>query len=154
MEANVRAWRLVEEKETTSAEETMVFGAHLASIFSTGNVVALIGPLGAGKTTLVRGLITSLGFSGRVRSPSFTLIHRYETSPVIYHADLYRLREESELIALDFDEAASEGVLLVEWADRFKQAEQDADYRITLQTPNDGNCRKITLEMRDQGADR
>lgn len=97
---------------------TLAAGAALARLVRPGDVVTLSGGLGAGKTTLVRGLLRALGHDGEVPSPSFALVQPYEElSPPVWHADLYRLEGREELAELGLDSAA-DGVLLVEWPER------------------------------------
>ncbi|MFN3371476.1 MAG: tRNA (adenosine(37)-N6)-threonylcarbamoyltransferase complex ATPase subunit type 1 TsaE [Sphingomonadaceae bacterium] len=99
-------------------------GARLASALRAGDVVALSGELGAGKTTLARGILAALGHSGEVPSPTFTLVQTYPDlqSPVA-HVDLYRLEQAAEAEALGLDDwLADGGVLLVEWPERLGAA--------------------------------
>ena len=104
-----------------SEKETHDFAKEFASLLEPGDVVALRGGLGAGKTAFVRGLVEGLGGEpGEVHSPTFTLVHRYETRPVFYHLDLYRLEgEEEELVELGFEEyfEPRDGIAAVEWAE-------------------------------------
>lgn len=96
-------------------EEMMDFGKALASVLAADDVVYLIGNLGAGKTTLVRGVARALGYAGRVTSPTFTLMNIYESIPPIYHFDFYRLAgEEIEDLGLD-DYLERQGISLIEW---------------------------------------
>jgi tRNA threonylcarbamoyladenosine biosynthesis protein TsaE len=90
-------------------------GGQLATQWKAGEVVRLIGPLGAGKTTLVRGVLEGLGYDGPVRSPTFNLIQVYATVLPVLHADLYRLKSAAGLGLEDFE---STHLLLVEWPDR------------------------------------
>lgn len=124
----------------------MDVGAWLATLLKAGDAVALIGTLGAGKTTMVRGLVEALGFKGRVRSPSFTLVNQYPTDPVVHHADLYRLSDSSELIALDLPEGLEEGILLVEWADKLEGAWGDPNWKVIFEVGEDTVERVITVE--------
>jgi tRNA threonylcarbamoyladenosine biosynthesis protein TsaE len=133
---------LIEER-TESTAATMAVGARLADHLKAGDVVSLVGPLGAGKTTLVRGLLRGLGYEGRVRSPSFTLLHDYATDPPVRHADLFRLEDPSELVALGLEEEL-EGVLVVEWADRVPGALEEETWRVDL-TPLPGQGEDVRL---------
>jgi len=97
---------------------TASLGARLASLARVGDVITLSGPLGVGKTALARGFIAALGHDGEVPSPSFALVQPYdEVSPRVWHVDLYRLEEPSEIDELGLDSAAG-AVLLIEWPER------------------------------------
>lgn len=98
---------------------TEKLGAAIADMLRAGDVVALYGELGAGKTTLARALITKLGHRGEVPSPTFTLVQSYDLSPVpVWHFDLYRIDDPGEIIELGLDEALAEGISLIEWPER------------------------------------
>jgi tRNA threonylcarbamoyl adenosine modification protein YjeE len=99
---------------------TRRFAAALAALLRAGDVVALSGELGAGKTELARALIHALaGFPLEVPSPSFTLVQRYELPAfALWHADLYRLSGSDELAELGLEEVLDDGVLVVEWPER------------------------------------
>jgi tRNA threonylcarbamoyladenosine biosynthesis protein TsaE len=101
----------------TLADEaaTMAAGARLAALLRPGDIVTLAGDLGAGKTTLVRGLLHALGHAGEVPSPSFAIVQPYEdVTPPLWHADLYRLENPAELAELGLDSLGDE-ILVVEW---------------------------------------
>ena len=123
---------------TSSAEETEGFGARLAGTRPGGDdtlcVVYLTGDLGAGKTTLTRGLLRSLGVTGAVRSPTYTLVEVYELGAVTaLHLDLYRLSDPAELHNLGLREWARGGHLwLIEWPERGGELLPAADLVITL----------------------
>ena len=107
--------------ETRSAEETVRLGEELGRTLAGGVVVALVGPLGAGKTQLVKGIARGIGEadSGKVTSPTFTLVQEYHGRITLYHIDAYRLKGAAELAALGFDEMIRrDSVVVVEWADR------------------------------------
>ena len=107
---------------TASEAETIALGARLAAELPRG-VVLLIGKLGAGKTTLAKGIASGLGAAlpDDVASPTFTLIHEYGHG-MVYHVDLYRLEEARELEGLGLDEIIDSGALvLIEWGERFPQ---------------------------------
>ncbi len=106
---------------TRSEEETIALGRALAPSFAPGAVL-LIGNLGAGKTTLAKGIVEGLGAGSadEVSSPTFTLIHQYGDAAPVYHVDLYRLDESREVERLGLDDLfASGSLVLLEWAERF-----------------------------------
>jgi tRNA threonylcarbamoyladenosine biosynthesis protein TsaE len=101
-----------------SEGETAALGASLARVARAGDVITLSGPLGVGKTAFARGFIWALGHEGDVPSPSFAIVQPYDNlDPPVWHVDLYRIEEPSEIEELGLD-AAAEAVLLVEWPDR------------------------------------
>jgi len=114
------AWEIV----TQSPVETIAVGKALAGHLQDGDVVLLHGDLGAGKTTLAKGIASGLGVGDVVSSPSFSLVNEYDTDqPAVsrlFHLDLYRLRDESDLASIGFDDlvASAVGVMLVEWPER------------------------------------
>jgi tRNA threonylcarbamoyladenosine biosynthesis protein TsaE len=108
-------------------------GAKLAQVVQPGDVITLTGALGAGKTTLARGFIGALGHSGDVPSPSFAIVQPYEELvPPVWHVDLYRLEDPSELEELGLDSAAH-AVLLVEWPERAGAGAWPEALRLTLE---------------------
>lgn len=99
--------------------ETRAYGRHVGTLLRPGDCVALTGELGAGKTTLVSGILETMSPGARVRSPTYVLVEVYEGSTRVIHADLYRIRSEEEVPGLALEDLAfPDGVLLVEWADR------------------------------------
>ena len=103
------------------AEATEQLGRALAAGLRQGDVVALFGSLGAGKTTLARGILFGLGHDGDVASPTFPIVQTYappDTRLPVWHVDLYRIEQVRELEELGLDEARQEGVLLIEWPER------------------------------------
>lgn len=104
-----------------SAEETIAFGQSIAATLRRGDVLALCGELGAGKTHFVKGITSGLGGDAAVTSPTFTLIHEYFGGHLpAYHFDFYRLDDEDEALKIGLDEYLDgDGVCLIEWADKF-----------------------------------
>jgi tRNA threonylcarbamoyladenosine biosynthesis protein TsaE len=103
---------------TASVEETRELAAALAALAQPGDVVALAGDLGAGKTAFVQGFGRGLGVAERITSPTFTLVHVYEGRMPVHHLDVYRLEQLSEALDLGLAEMLDEGgVVLVEWGD-------------------------------------
>jgi len=151
MKADV-VWKDIRLERTHTPEETQELAGWFAEQLVPGDSVALVGELGAGKTTFVRGIVHSLGYEGRVRSPSFTLVHRYPTTPPLVHADLYRLSDVDELIALNLEGDLEQGVLLVEWADKLDGEWGNPGWRVELDIPdltNEG-LREIRLMKREE----
>ena len=100
---------------------TEALGHALAVRLGVGDVIALFGELGTGKTTLARGLLRGLGFEGEVASPTFPIVQPYETPATripVWHVDLYRIEAASELAELGLDEALEEAALVIEWPER------------------------------------
>ena len=104
---------------TGSADETIELGRRIAARLRPGAVVAFFGDLGAGKTTMIKGIALGLGIKETVRSPSFVVATEYKGAVRVQHVDLYRLRDSAELAAIGFtDLLAADAVTLIEWADR------------------------------------
>lgn len=105
-------------------EETYRIAAMLARTLTPGSIVALSGDLGAGKTTLVRGIVHALhGGAREVTSPTFTLMNVYEGHPPIYHFDWYRLNSRDALDTIGFEEyLEGPGISIIEWAEKFPEA--------------------------------
>jgi tRNA threonylcarbamoyladenosine biosynthesis protein TsaE len=143
---------MTREFTTNSPEETIALGRELASLLCPPKLVLLRGDLGAGKTTLVKGIAE--GFQAAeeadVTSPTFTLVHEYRgPSATIYHIDLYRVDTQRELETLGLDDLIGDNsVLLIEWGEKFPQFEQERDVEIALERISE-NERKIKVASRD-----
>ena len=103
---------------TGDAEQTRAVGAALGALLDAGDVLLLQGDLGAGKTTLTQGLARGAGSDELVNSPTFVLVNEYRGRIKLYHADLYRLDDPDEVLALDLPGATLDGALAVEWPER------------------------------------
>lgn len=136
---------------THSAEETTELGRHLATELKPGSVVLLRGDLGAGKTTLVKGIAE--GFKAAeaeaVTSPTFTLIHEYRGREVtLYHIDLYRIDTQRELDTLALDDLMEPNtILLIEWGEKFERFAKERDVEIAIEHLG-GDERVIVLQSR------
>jgi len=119
---------------------TAQLGAQLAQALAPGLVIYLSGNLGAGKTALVRAVLRGLGYQGKVKSPTFTLVELYAISSLtIYHFDLYRFRDPDEWLEAGFrDYFGSDAICLVEWPEKAEGMLPPADLRITLQIQDFG----------------
>jgi len=114
--------RFLYEAISDSEEGTIRFGECLGRALRSRAVIGLVGPLGAGKTRMVQGIARGVGYGGRVRSPSFALLHVYRGRLTVRHFDLYRLETIDDGTAGEWEEAMeADGVSLVEWADRIPE---------------------------------
>ena len=139
---------MVRTEVTHSAEETIELGRKIAHELPKKAVVLLIGNLGAGKTTLAKGILSGLGAAApdEVTSPTFTLIHEYDRGRV-YHVDLYRLDTRQQVATLGLDEILDrEAVVLVEWGERFPDLFPAGRVEIRLQ-PLSESIRQITINQ-------
>jgi tRNA threonylcarbamoyl adenosine modification protein YjeE len=120
-------------------------GACIAKGLRSGDVVALSGELGAGKTTLARAILRALGVTERVPSPTFTLVQAYETPSLnVFHLDLYRVEKASDMAELGLDDALLEGAALVEWPERGLPARLKND-ALTVSLAAKGDTRREAL---------
>lgn len=135
---------------------TDALGRSLAALVGPGDVIALAGPLGAGKTSLARGLLAGLGLAGEAPSPSFAIVQPYappETRLPVLHVDLYRIEDPSEIEELGLDDARSDGVLLVEWPERAGPARWPDALGLTFTMRADGG-RGLTARIPSGWKDR
>jgi tRNA threonylcarbamoyladenosine biosynthesis protein TsaE len=124
------------------------FGARIAAVVRPGDVITLAGPLGAGKTSIARGLLAALGLEEEAPSPTFAIVQPYappETRLPVMHVDLYRIDHVDELDELGLDEARGDSVLLVEWSERAPGHWPDA-LALTLDFAPDGG-RRLTATV-------
>lgn len=115
-----------------TAAATQAAGRRLGHAVAAGDVLLLDGPLGAGKTVLVRGIADGLGWSGEVGSPTFVLVRQYPGRLELVHADLYRLQNRKEIDDLGLLDLSGNGVLAVEWADRAPWLGIEGSARVSL----------------------
>ena len=139
---------MTREITTYSAEETIALGRTLIALLAPPKLVLLRGDLGAGKTTLVKGI--AVGFESAeeedVTSPTFTLVHEYRGPRAsLYHIDLYRIDTPRELETLALDDLRSDNsLLLIEWGEKFPQLVRERDAEIALEREGE-NSRRITI---------
>ena len=130
------------------AAATEAFGAALAPALRPGDAIALFGSLGAGKTTFARGLLRGLGHDGDVASPTFPIVQAYappDTRIPLWHVDLYRIEDPSELAEIGLDEALGEAALVIEWPERLPALWPEA-LRLTLDV-EPGGGRALTASV-------
>jgi tRNA threonylcarbamoyladenosine biosynthesis protein TsaE len=133
---------------THSDKETIDFGRKIGALLKAGDVVALNGPLGSGKTWLTKGIALGLGVDPNmvITSPSFSLVNEYSAGCVMYHMDLYRLERISDILAVGLEEYLyNEGVAVVEWADRAEEILPEWRLAVNFTIIDDLN-REISLE--------
>jgi tRNA threonylcarbamoyladenosine biosynthesis protein TsaE len=131
------------ERHAATAEDLRALAAALGRVAAAGDVVGLVGDLGAGKTTFVQGLSAGLD-AGAATSPTFTLVHIYEGGRLpLFHVDLYRLDREEELEDVGLDDLFRQpGVVAVEWWDRFPAAQPAEHLEVRIEPAGDG--RQVT----------
>jgi tRNA threonylcarbamoyladenosine biosynthesis protein TsaE len=133
----------------TSLEEALALGARLAAVAGPGDVIALSGPLGAGKTSIARGLLAALGLEGEAPSPSFAIVQPYDVPEVrlpVLHVDLYRIEDPDEAEELGLDDARDDSLLLVEWPERLPASAWHDALWLTLAVAADGT-RALTARV-------
>ena len=125
------------------AAATTALGTRLAALVQGGDAIALIGDLGAGKTTLVGGLVTGLGGSGAT-SPTFSLVNQYAARLIVWHVDLYRIARAAELPELGLADVLGvpRGVVVIEWADNFDVLPED---HLRIELDHDGDTRRASI---------
>lgn len=134
------------ERRTSSPEATEALGDGLAPALRPGDLLALRGPLGAGKTCFVTGLARGLACQARVRSPTFTIVNVYHGRILLAHVDLYRV-ESADVAALGLEEYAERGALVIEWAERLPSSWTDEALSLELEAV-DASTRRITAGAR------
>lgn len=129
-----------------SEKETEMLGEEIAKTLCGGEVIAMRGGMGMGKTAFVRGLARGLGETMRVTSPTYTIVNEYETEPPLFHFDLYRLGSADELYEIGFEDyLARGGVCVIEWSEN---AGDEVSYTHIIEIERDGdevNSRRITV---------
>jgi len=149
VERRARASALLREIVTHSAEETIAFGRTLADLLVPPKVVLLRGELGAGKTTLVKGIAAAFEAAAEedVTSPTFTLVHEYRGPRAnLYHIDLYRVDTQRELETLGLDDLRSDdSILLIEWGEKFPRFVRELDVEIVLERAGDNERRIMVI---------
>lgn len=131
------------------AAASHALGVALAGVARPGDVIALSGPLGAGKTSVARGLLAGLGLAGEAPSPSFAIVQPYDPPEVAFpvlHVDLYRLDDAREIEELGLDEARGDALLIVEWPERVGAAYWHDALWLTLAVAEDGS-RALTAQV-------
>ena len=136
---------------THGENETEQAGAKLAEKLRAGDVVALFGDLGAGKTAFVRGLCRGLGIEYQVSSPTFTIVNEYPGKVPLFHFDMYRLNSADELFEIGWEDYLERGgICAVEWSENVKEAFLPGTIMVSIKKI-DENTREITAEVMDNG---
>ena len=131
--------------ETHSPEETIVLGEKIGSLLKGGDVVCYKGGLGAGKTTITRGISIGLGLGDEVTSPTFSLVNEYHGDLTLYHFDMYRITSPDDLETPGFyDYMDSDSVLAVEWSENIESELPENVIRVNIERIDD-STRKITI---------
>lgn len=125
-----------------TSEQTISIGKKIGNKLTTGMVVTLAGPLGAGKTTLVKGIALSLGISEQITSPTFIIVSEYSGKYKLYHVDLYRLQSEQEAYDLGLEEMLyGSGITLIEWPEKIEELLPEGTIKVVIEINNNGERR-------------
>ena len=139
------------EFHTKNVEETEKIGAELARGIdpATPVFIAMYGDLGVGKTAFVRGVASVLAPTARVKSPTYTIVNKYEGSVLpLYHMDVYRISDEDELYSIGFDDYVREAICVVEWSENIPDSVPCDALRVTIEKEGENfEMRKITVEV-------
>ncbi|MEW6570780.1 MAG: tRNA (adenosine(37)-N6)-threonylcarbamoyltransferase complex ATPase subunit type 1 TsaE [Nitrospirota bacterium] len=132
-------------------EETKEVGFRLGRLLKPGDIVCLYGELGAGKTTMVKGIARAIGIDERqIISVSFTIVTEYQSRPPLVHIDLYRIDSDAEIPELGlWDYVRDDTISVIEWPEKVERELPDGVIRVTIR-PVDENTREITIEEKDE----
>ena len=134
--------------KSNSVQATKDFAASFAKSLKPGDILCMYGDLGAGKTAFVQGLAVGLGVSDYVNSPTFTIVNEYEGALPLYHFDVYRIGDASEMFDIGFDEYLDgDGVTVIEWAELIEDILPEKRYNVTILKADDENLREIKIEV-------
>lgn len=130
----------------SSADETLGLGRWMGEVARAGDVIALLGDLGAGKTTLTQGIVRGLGYDQEVTSPTFSLVQEYLGGRLpVFHFDFYRVEDEHELLDLGWDDYLErDGLVIVEWPSLFPELLPEGTKWIRLSHREDGRYAKLS----------
>ena len=133
--------------KTTTSEETIKLGEKIGSALKAGDIIAMKGTLGAGKTTITKGIAAALGIEDTITSPTFCLISEYEGKKLpLYHMDVYRLDSEEDFLNLGVEEMLyGDGVCIIEWSEKVMKVLPKKRIILTI-TPEEDGSRIIQLE--------
>ena len=130
---------------TKSEQETLAVGKSIAASLKPGDVLALNGDLGAGKTVFVRGIARGLGVEGLVNSPTYTIVHEYAGRYPLYHFDVYRIEDEQEMLDTGYYDYLEQGIVVIEWAELISGILPKKHAEVCIEKL-DADTRKITIE--------
>lgn len=138
----------IEVYKSYNLADTNNIAAQVAKKLKSGNVVALFGSMGMGKTTFVRGLSSALNYTGEVNSPTFAIVHEYLGGDLnIYHFDMYRVNSFDDLYSTNFFEYLEmPGIVVIEWSENIQAALPDNYLRIEISQGENENIRKFSIE--------
>jgi tRNA threonylcarbamoyladenosine biosynthesis protein TsaE len=139
------------ERVLATAHETFSLGEELAAQLRAGDVVVLVGPMGAGKTTLTRGIAHGLGVQGRVQSPSFVIVHTHPPAPgglALAHVDAQRLGGHAEFEALELEDVLAAGVVVVEWGEGHAEGLGSRSLEVRIEPDWGSDVRRISWSWR------
>lgn len=140
---------MLKEYISDSAEETFEIGKTFSGCLKCGDVIALSGDLGAGKTVFVKGIAKGLNIGELITSPTFNIVREYQGDLKLYHFDVYRISSDEEMDETGYYDCQRDGVAVIEWADIIKDILPENHIRVTIEHLG-GNSRHITVEWPEE----
>jgi tRNA threonylcarbamoyladenosine biosynthesis protein TsaE len=139
----------MEEYFIENENAMLELGAQMAQFCRSGAIIFLQGPLGAGKTTLVRGMLKALHYHGKVKSPTYTLVESYNLpQKSLFHFDLYRLNSPQELLDIGWEDyLRPDAIIIIEWPEKASSILPKADFFCTIEIPKNGIGRRVRIEV-------
>lgn len=128
---------MVIEIKSSSERDTENVGHQLGKLLKPGDILALFGDLGAGKTALVRGLAKAMNYKGRVTSPTYSIVNEYPSTPPLFHFDMYRLSSSEDLYDIGWEDYLDRtGIYAIEWSERITDILPQTAYKVTITVIN------------------
>lgn len=132
--------------KSNSEEETKQFAKKLASTLKIGDIIVLSGELGSGKTKFTEGILEYFGMANEISSPTFTIVNEYNSTPPVFHFDVYRLEDEDEFLAIGGEEYFEKGICIIEWGEMIENLLPPEYIKITFSKDyEDENVRNLTI---------
>ncbi|MBO4293090.1 MAG: tRNA (adenosine(37)-N6)-threonylcarbamoyltransferase complex ATPase subunit type 1 TsaE [Clostridia bacterium] len=139
--------------KSNSENETKQFAKELAAKLKIGDIIVLSGELGSGKTKFTEGILEYFGLENEISSPTFTIVNEYNSTPPIFHFDVYRLEDEDEFLAIGGEEYFERGICIIEWGEMIEDLLPPNYTKISFsKDPENENVRNLDIQVKSQKA--